>query len=104
MSKLIIIYTLKSTTTQAQYESWTRGTDYPLMRGLERVSSFENYRTIKHLMDDAKPSVDYVEIFDIPDLAGFIAEDMGGSIVQKVMGEFMQYVENPEFIIAEAVV
>jgi hypothetical protein len=29
---------------------------------------------------------------------------MGSSVVQTIMGEFMQYVENPEFLIAEAVV
>jgi hypothetical protein len=104
MSKIIITYSLKATTTPAQFESWTRGTDYPLMRGLSRVNSFINYRTIKHLMDDVKPSVDYIEIFDIPDLAGFIAEDMGGSVVQKVMGEFLQHVESSEFIIVEEVV
>jgi hypothetical protein len=104
MSKIIIVYKLKPTTSQEQYESWTRGTDYPLMRGLSRVASFTNYRTVKNLLSDARPSVDYVEIFDISDLPGFIAEDMGGSVVQKVMGEFMEYVENPEFIIAEEVV
>jgi hypothetical protein len=104
MSKLIISYSLKTGVTQEQYENWTRSTDYPTMRGLARVESFINYRIVKHLMDNNKPSMDYVEIFDIPDLAGFMAEDLGGSIVQKIMGEFMQYVENPEFMIAEDVV
>jgi hypothetical protein len=40
----------------------------------------------------------------VPDLAGFLAEDMGGGVVQKIMGEFMGYVDSPEFIIAEEVV
>jgi hypothetical protein len=71
---------------------------------LTRVKSYINYRAIKPLFGQSKPSVKYVEVFDIPDLEGFLQEDMGGSVVQSIMGEFMQYVENPEFILAEAVV
>ena len=88
MSKIIILYTLKEGVTRETYESWTRSTDYPVMRGLARVSSYVNHRVVKPLMGDAKPSVDYVEVFDIPDLAGFLGEDMGGAVVQKIMGEF----------------
>jgi hypothetical protein len=32
-----------------------------------------------------------------------MGEDMAGAVVQAVMGEFMQFVENPEFLIAEEV-
>lgn len=104
MATIIILYTLKEGVTQEQYETWTRTTDYPTMRGLQRIKSFVNYRAVKPLFGESKPSVHYVEVFDIPDLEGFVQEDMGASVVQKVMGEFMQYVENPEFLIAEAVV
>jgi hypothetical protein len=103
MATIIILYTLKEGVTQEQYENWTRSTDYPAMRGLTRVKSFVNHRVVKPLFGEAKPSVNYVEFFDIPDLAGFLQEDMGGSVVQKIMGEFMQYVEKPEFLVAEAV-
>ena len=104
MSKIILLYTLKPGVTREQYEGWVRGTDYPAMRGLARVRSYVNHRVVKRLTGDGEPSVAYVEVFDIPDLDGFLSEDMGGSVVQKVMGEFMQYVEDPEFLIAEDVV
>jgi REDY-like protein HapK len=103
MSKIMILYRLKADVTREQYESWTRNTDYPTMRGLQRVESFVNHRAIRHLLDEEKPSVDYIEVFDVPDLAGFLSEDLGGSVVQQIMGEFMQYVENPEFIVLEEV-
>jgi hypothetical protein len=45
-----------------------------------------------------------VEFFDIADMDGFLGEDMGSSTVQAVMGEFMQFVDAPEFLIAEEVV
>ena len=104
MPQIIIQYKLKAGVSREVYENWTRTTDYPAMRGLQRVARFTNHRTVKNLMSDAAPSVDYVEFFDIPDLAGFLGEDMGGDVVQKVMGEFMQFVDNPEFLIAEEVV
>lgn len=104
MPQIIIQYKLKAGISRETYEHWTRTTDYPAMRGLQRVARFTNHRTVKNLMSDAVPSVDYIEFFDIPDLAGFLGEDMGGDVVQKVMGEFMQFVENPEFLIAEEVV
>ena len=104
MPQIIIQYKLKAGISRETYENWTRTTDYPAMRGLQRVARFTNHRTVKNLMSDAAPSVDYIEFFDVPDLAGFLGEDMGGDVVQKVMGEFMQFVENPEFLIAEEVV
>ena len=104
MATIIILYTLKEGVTPEQYENWTRTTDYPAMRGLTRVQSYINYKALKPLFGESKPSVNYVEVFEIPDIEGFLQEDMGGSVVQQIMGEFMQYVENPEFLLTEAVV
>jgi hypothetical protein len=103
MAQIIIKYKLKAGVTRQQYENWTSTTDYPTMRGLQRVSRFVNYRIERNMMSDAAPSVDYIEFFDVPDLTGFMGEDMAGAVVQAVMGEFMQFVENPEFLIAEEV-
>ena len=74
------------------------------MRGLKRVASFVNHRVTGKLIGEGPASADYVEIFDIPDLKGFLAEDMGGATVQNIMGQFMGFAENPEFMIAEDVV
>lgn len=104
MATLFLTYKLKAGVTPEDYENWIRNTDYPAMRGLRRVASYVNYRATGLLMGEGKPSADYIEVFDIPDLAGFTSEDMPGGVVQAVMGAFMGYVENPEFIVAEAVV
>jgi hypothetical protein len=104
MSKIILTYKLKAEVNREQFETWQREFDYPSMRGLNRVSSFVNHRVIKPLMGDQPPSVDYIEVFKISDLEGFIQKDMAGSIVQSVMGQFMGYVENPEFLIVEEVI
>ncbi len=104
MSQIILTYSLKPGVARETFETWTRTTDYPAMRGLKRVSSFVTHRVTGLLIGEGAPSCDYVEVFDVPDLAGFLAEDMGGPVVQKIMGEFMGHVDNPQFLIAEAVV
>ncbi len=103
MKQLIITYRLKSDTTAAQFENWVKTTDQPTMRGLKRVSRFQTFRSEKLLLGEGSPSFDYIEIFDISDLDGFVSEDMAGAVVQKIIGEFMPQVENVEFVIASEV-
>jgi len=104
MSKIILTYKLKSGVSPLQFEAWQREFDYPSMRELKRVISFVNHRVIRPLIGENPPSVDYIEVIKISDMEGFIQEDMGGDIVQAVMGQFMGYVENPEFLIVEEII
>ena len=104
MSKLFIVYKLKPGVTRDQFETWVRGADYPIMRGLARVSSFVTHRAVRQLFEDAAPSMTHIEEFDIPDLEGFMKEDFPSPAIQKILGEFMGFVDSPEFIVAEDVV
>ncbi len=103
MAQIVIMYKLQSGVTQDQFHNWVRTVDYPAMRALARVDDFRTYRCDRHLMDAEAPSVDYVEVFQISDLDGFLGEDMAGETVQKIMGEFMGFAAAPEFIICEEV-
>ena len=100
---LILLYSLKDGVTPADFEQWVVNTDYPEMRGLARVMDFRTYRTERLLMGEGSPSVQYVEAFSIPDLDGFVAEDMGGETVQSVMGSFMGFADAPQFIVVSEV-
>lgn len=104
MAKVILTYNLKPGVTQDDFEAWVRSTDYPTMRGLSRVAAFANHRVRGLLLGEGEPPMEYIEIFDIPDLDGFVGEDMPGSVVQGIMGEFMGKVDNPVFLIADEVV
>ena len=101
MSAIIITYKLKDGVTPADFEAWVKNTDHPTMRGLARVQRFETYRVTGLLIGEGAPSCSYVEIFDVPDLAGFTGTDMGGEAVQSVLGQFMGFVSAPEFLVAE---
>jgi len=103
MPNLVLTYTLKSGLTRERFEAWVRETDYPAMRGLKRVSAFTTYRAEALLVGEGKPPVDYVELFTIKDMDGFIAQDMPGATVQRIMGEFFTHVDNPAFMIVSEV-
>ncbi|RYD58083.1 MAG: REDY-like protein HapK [Sphingomonadales bacterium] len=104
MAKIILTYRLKPGVTPEAFEDWVRTTDYPAMRGLSRVASFANHRVTGLLMGEGEPGMDYIEIFDVPDLEGFVAQDMPGGVVQGIMGAFMGQVDDPKFILADEVV
>jgi REDY-like protein HapK len=103
MAAIIIKYQLADGVTREQFEEWVKTEDQPTMRGLARVASFNTYRVTGKLIGEGEPSVTYVELFDVPDLAGFTGEDMPGAAVQAIMGAFMGMVKDPEFLVAEAV-
>ncbi len=101
MAYLMLRYNLKPGVTAEQFESWARNVDQPAMRGLARVAAFDTFRVTGLLMGEGAPAQHYFELFEITDLAAFTGEDMPGETVQRIMGEFMGLVENPEFNIAE---
>ncbi len=103
MANLILIYSLKEGVKPTDFEEWVRTVDQPAMRGLNRVTRFETYRILGHLMGGGTPSCSYVEVFELTDLIGFTGEDMGSSVVQDVMSAFSGFAEAPEFLIAETV-
>jgi REDY-like protein HapK len=101
MSYLLIRYNLKDGVSRQDFESWVRDTDQPTMRSLQRIKHFDTYRATALLMGEGAPSQSYFEIFEIEDLDAFTAEDMPGDTVQTIMGQFMGFADNPEFVIAE---
>lgn len=103
MGAIILKYRLKPGVTQADFEHWVRTVDQPAMRGLARVQGFNTYRVTGLLMGEGAPSTEYVEVFEVEDIAGFTGEDMAGDTVQSIMGQFMGFADAPEFPLAERI-
>jgi hypothetical protein len=101
MSAVIISYRLNPGVTPADFEHWVRTVDQPTLRGMARVRAFDTFRIERLLMGEGEPSVQYVEIFHIPDLAGFMDEDMAGETMQGIMAQFAGFAAAPEFLVAE---
>lgn len=104
MANVMITYKLKPGVTREAFEAWVRDYDYPNIRGIGRIAAFTNHRVERLLIGEGQPSADYVEVFDIPDLDGFTAQDLGGEHLRAVMGEFMARVDDPQFLVVSAVV
>lgn len=101
MSAVIIRYKLNPGVTPADFEHWVRTVDQPILRGMARVEAFDTFRVERLLMGEGEPSANYIELFDIPDLDGFMTEDMAGATMQGVMAQFAGFAEAPEFLVAE---
>lgn len=101
MSAVIISYRLNPGVTPADFEHWVKTVDQPTLRGLARVKAFDTFRIERLLMGEGAPSAHYVELFHIPDLAGFMAEDMAGETMQDIMAQFSGFAAAPEFMVAE---
>jgi len=100
---LFILDALKEGVTPEAFETWVRTSDQPAMRSLARLQDFRTYRAERLLMGEGKPGIAYIESFAMPDLDGFVAEDMGGATVQTVMGDFMGLADAPQFIVVSEV-
>ena len=101
MASVIISYRLKPGVTPADFEHWVKTVDQPTLRGMRRVASLDTYRVSGLLMGEGEPSAAYIEVFDIPDLAGFMSEDMAGATMQTIMAQFAGFTDAPEFLVAE---
>jgi hypothetical protein len=103
MAYLLLRYNLKAGVSAHDFEKWVHETDQPAMRSLSRVKAFDTFRATGLLMGEGAPSQAYFEIFEIDDLAGFTSEDMADELVQGIMGQFMDFADSPEFVIAEKI-
>lgn len=61
------------------------------------------YKVEKRVMSTEPRSYDYVEMFDVPDLPSFLAEDLAAETTQKLMAEFRGFVNAPEYLLTEPV-
>lgn len=103
VATVILRYRLKPDADREAFEAWSRTIDQPAMRGLRRISRFDTYRVEGLYIGEDRPSCDYVEFFDIDDLAGFSREDLTSPLVQKIVADLMQFAEAPEFLLAAKV-
>ena len=100
MAHILILYKLKSGVKREDFHHWLKNSNAPALRAIKRLKDFTVYRVEKRVMDAGEPSVDYVEMFDIPDMAGFVSEDLPDPAVRKNMEEFRGFAQDPEYLLA----
>jgi len=100
VAHILILYKLKDGISRQDFEHWLETSSAPTLRGVKRLKSLHVYRAEKRVMGAGAPSVDYVELFDIPDIAGFVAEDIPSAALRKDMEEFQGFAQSPEYLLA----
>ena len=104
MAHILILYKLKDGVTRQDFEHWLENSSAPALRGIKRIKSVQVYRAEKRVMSSGAPSVDYVELFDIPDIAGFVSEDIPSPALRKDMEEFQGFAQSPEYLVTTALI
>jgi hypothetical protein len=102
MTNLVVLFNLKDGVAPADYETWARSTDLPIVRGLDSIKSFSVFRTTGLLGSDAKPPYQYVEVIDIGDMARF-GEEVASETMQRVASEFQTRADNPLFMTTDSI-
>lgn len=98
MTKLIVVFKLKSGADRATYENWAKTTDLPVVRKLPSVDGFEVHRVTGLFGTDDPAPYDYVEIIDINAMEQFGA-DVSTETMAKVAGEFQAFADSPRFML-----
>ena len=101
MKRIVVLFNLKDAGSAADYETWARSTDLPVVNGLDSVDGFSVHRASGMLGSDASPPYQYVEIIDVNDMELF-GEEVSTDTMQKVAGEFQGFADAPLFILTDA--
>jgi hypothetical protein len=103
LAHILILYRLKPDVTRAAFEHWLTTSSLPTLQGVRRIKEIGVYRCSRRLMDEGNPSIDYAELFDISDLAGFVSEDLASDALRQDMGQFGGFADRPEYLLMEQV-
>jgi hypothetical protein len=102
MTTLVVLFNLKNGVSAADYESWAKSTDLPIVRALPSITAFDTYRSNAILGSDEKPPYAYVEIIQVRDMDQFGA-DIAAENMQKVAAAFQGFADNPTFILSTSI-
>jgi hypothetical protein len=103
MAHIFVLYRLKAGVSREDFESWLKGSNSTALRSIKRLKEFTVFRVEKRVMAEEQASVEYIDLFEIPDISGFINEDLPGDISRKDMEEFGGFADKPEYLLATAV-
>jgi hypothetical protein len=103
MTHIFILYKLKAAVSREDFESWLKTSNSIALRSIKRLKEFTVYRVEKRVMAQEQASVDYIDLYEIPDIAGFINEDLPGDILRKDMEEFGGFADEPEYLLSSPV-
>lgn len=100
MAKIVVLFNLKPGVSAADYETFARETDLPIVNKLPSVRSFEVLKSQGLLGGGAAP-FQYIEIIDLESLEQ-LGQDVSTETMRKVAATFQSMADNPQFIVTES--
>lgn len=99
MTYLIVLFNLKDSAAEADYEAWANATDVPTVKGLASVDDFVVYKNTALLGSEQVPPYRYVEVIAVNDMTG-LGADVASDTMQRVAAEFRVFADNPLFMVS----
>ena len=87
MSRIIVLFNLKSGVDAKRYEEWARRVDLPIVNRLKSIERFEVFKSVSLLGSAAAPPYQYIEVIDVKDMNEF-GKDIAADNMKRVAAEF----------------
>ena len=100
MSKVIVLFNLKSEAQISEYEAWAKQTDIPSINALKSVENFSIHKATGLLGSEERSPYDYIEIIDVANMDDF-SQEITTDTIQAIAKQFANFAENPKFILIE---
>ncbi|MBP2551452.1 hypothetical protein J2858_004394 [Neorhizobium galegae] len=95
--RVIVLFNLRPGVTVADYETWAKTTDLPVVNALPSIESFRVFQATGVMGSGEAPPYQYIEVVDIADEAQFGA-DVATDTMKRIAAEFQALADNPIFV------
>lgn len=102
MAALVVLFNLKNSASQEDYEKWAQTTDVPTASSMSSVDSFKVFKLGTIMGTDNTSPFQYCEVLEINDMTK-LGEEVTSETMQKVAAQFQEFADNPTFIISEQI-
>jgi hypothetical protein len=99
MTTLIVLFNLRPGVTRAEYESFARNTDLPIVNALSSVEKFEVFKS-SGLLGGGEAPYQYVEIIRLHSLEQ-LGKEVATARMQEVSAAFRKLADDPKFMVTE---
>lgn len=92
MTRIIVLFNLKSGVDAADYEAWAKSVDLPVVNRLGSIERFEIFKSGGLLGSAASAPFAYIETIDVRDMDAF-GRDVASAEMQRVAAKFAAFAD-----------
>lgn len=100
--RIIVLFNLRQDVSVADYETWAKTRDIPIVNGLQSVESFTVHKATGILGSERPSPYQYIEVLDVADDDMF-GREVSTETMKRIASEFQALADNPTFIATTAI-